>query len=276
MPPLPPPLLPTSTPPTLITQGAESHLYRTAYLLPTLPAALKHRPPKPYRHATLDARLTRHRLLSEARALVRCRRAGLRVPALYALDAEAGWVLMEWIAGPSLRAGLKTWMKARDEDKEQQEGLRKLMSEVGGLVGAMHAAGVVHGDLTTSNLMLRPPPSSSSAPTASPSPLADQAPPPTPEGEVYLIDFGLATQSLQDEDRAVDLYVLERAFRSTHPSPASSSVLADGEADGVAAGRLDLFAEVLRAYGESFRGAKVVLRRLEDVRMRGRKRSMLG
>lgn len=77
-------------------------------------------------------------------------------------------------------------------------------------------------------------------------------------GEVVLIDFGLAAQSIQDEDKAVDLYVLERAFGSTHP-----------EAE-------DEFKEVLRAYGESYKGAKVVLKRLEEVRMRGRKRSMIG
>ncbi len=78
------------------------------------------------------------------------------------------------------------------------------------------------------------------------------------KGEIVLIDFGLAGQSLQDEDKAVDLYVLERAFGSTHPD------VEEG------------FQEVLKAYGESYRGAKVVLKKLEDVRMRGRKRSMLG
>lgn len=78
------------------------------------------------------------------------------------------------------------------------------------------------------------------------------------EGEIVLIDFGLSAQSVQDEDKAVDLYVLERAFGSTHP-----------EAEG-------LFREVLRAYGESYKGAGVVLKKLEEVRMRGRKRSMLG
>jgi TP53 regulating kinase-like protein len=81
------------------------------------------------------------------------------------------------------------------------------------------------------------------------------------EGEITLIDFGLAshsTQNLQDEDRAVDLYVLERAFAATHPAAEP------------------LFKEVLKAYGESFKGAKAVLKRLEDVRLRGRKRSMLG
>ncbi|KAI4138842.1 MAG: hypothetical protein LQ341_004492 [Variospora aurantia] len=78
------------------------------------------------------------------------------------------------------------------------------------------------------------------------------------EGEIVLIDFGLAGQSVQDEDKAVDLYVLERAFGSTHPE------VEEG------------FKEVLRAYGESYKGAKVVLKRLEEVRMRGRKKSMIG
>ena len=52
---------PSSTPPRLITQGAEGRVYRTTYLVPDLPCALKHRPSKPYRHPTLDARLTRQR-----------------------------------------------------------------------------------------------------------------------------------------------------------------------------------------------------------------------
>ena len=81
---------------------------------------------------------------------------------------------------------------------------------------------------------------------------------PSLDGEVVLIDFGLAAQSLQDEDKAVDLYVLEKAFGSTHPTAE------------------DLFQEVLNAYRTSYKGAQVVLKRLEDVRMRGRKRSMLG
>ncbi|KAL9581993.1 MAG: hypothetical protein Q9212_003565 [Teloschistes hypoglaucus] len=78
------------------------------------------------------------------------------------------------------------------------------------------------------------------------------------DGEVVLIDFGLAAQSVQDEDKAVDLYVLERAFGSTHP---------ELEED---------FKMVLEAYGKSHKGARVVLKKLEEVRMRGRKKSMIG
>jgi TP53 regulating kinase-like protein len=77
-------------------------------------------------------------------------------------------------------------------------------------------------------------------------------------GTIYLIDFGLTSATIQDEDRAVDLYVLERAFAATHPAAEP------------------LFQEVLKAYAESYKGAKPVLKKLEGVRMRGRKRSMLG
>jgi TP53 regulating kinase-like protein len=81
---------------------------------------------------------------------------------------------------------------------------------------------------------------------------------PSMEGEIVMIDFGLASQSVQDEDRAVDLYVLERAFGSSHPRTEK------------------FFEEVLVGYRESYKGAGPALKRLEDVRMRGRKRSMIG
>lgn len=187
------------------------------------------------------------------------------VPGVLGLDWEEGWLACEWIEGRTVRVCLDEWLE-RVEDEEDAEisghghedgvevkgeakrQLGSLMERVGRAVGRLHDIGVVHGDLTTSNLMLRP--------------RREQE---RSEGwgndlasDMVLIDFGLAVQTVQDEDRAVDLYVLERAFGSTHP-----------QAEG-------LFKEVLRAYGESYKGAKVVLKRLEDVRMRGRKKSMIG
>ncbi|KAG0646088.1 Atypical serine threonine kinase BUD32 [Hyphodiscus hymeniophilus] len=244
---------PSTTPPYLITQGAEALLYRSTYLLPSLQCALKYRPSKPYRHPILDARLTKHRILSEARVLAKCRREGVPVPAVYALDEAAGWLMIEWIEGEVVRVKLNEWLKRRKEEgvmEGQDDGeLVGLMGRVGGAVGRMHAVGVVHGDLTTSNLMLRPRKGEENGDAVEGKML---------DGEVVLIDFGLSSQSTFDEDRAVDLYVLERAFGSTHPRAES------------------LFKEVLSAYGKSFKGASVVLKKLEDVRMRGRKRSMLG
>ena len=170
--------------------------------------------------------------------------------------------MMEWIEGDTVKRVLNEWLKVKSKDgaghdrtKEDDVQLIDLMVRVGKAVGRMHEIGVVHGDLTTSNLMLRSP---------DPPPVAKDvsgdlsSARPSLEGIIVLIDFGLATQSIQDEDKAVDLYVLERAFGSTHPTAES------------------LFREVLKAYGTSYRGANVVLKRLEEVRMRGRKRSMLG
>ena len=169
------------------------------------------------------------------------------MPAVWAVDWEEGWSLVEWIEGGTV----KEWIRNRGQEKE---GLRVLLGRMGRAVGKLHAAGVVHGDLTTSNMMLRP----AKTPQQNSQSSEEQGITGIADAEIVLIDFGLATQAVQEEDRAVDLYVLERAFGSTHPKEEG------------------LFGLVLEAYGSSYKGAKSTLRRLEDVRMRGRKKSMIG
>ncbi|KAI9716856.1 MAG: TP53 regulating kinase [Chrysothrix sp. TS-e1954] len=248
--------------PILIYQGAEALLYKTSFpvsnidlnadpsptltgspnhQLTTYDAFLKHRPCKPYRHPSLDAKLTKHRILSEARVLLKLRRDCLRcVPAVYAVDWDEGWMIGEWVAGGTVRALL--------ERKEADEtSLLRLMKSIGHVVGQMHKFGVVHGDLTTSNLMLRHPFQHSKAELFS-----------GHEHEIVLIDFGLSSQTQADEDRAVDLYVLERAFGSTHPQTER------------------LWEEVLSAYALSYKGARTAVKRLDEVRARGRKKVMIG
>ncbi|KAI0836746.1 tyrosine protein kinase [Hypoxylon sp. FL0890] len=261
---------PSSTPPTLITQGAEARLYKTTYLLPSIPSALKYRPPKAWRHPVLDARLTRHRILAEARILAKCRREGVPVPAVYAVDEAAGWMMMEWVSGAPARVGINEWLKRRKEseeakghegdavpvtgDREEDKELVALMRRIGSAVGRMHKVGIVHGDLTTSNMMLRPW-EKGRGPSNGTTSNSDGS----LDGDIVIIDFGLASQSSSDEDRAVDLYVLERAFASTHSRAE------------------ELFTRVLdSAYREAFKQAPIVLKKLEEVRMRGRKRSMIG
>ncbi|PYI22807.1 hypothetical protein BO99DRAFT_377030 [Aspergillus violaceofuscus CBS 115571] len=291
----------TLPPPILLTQGAEAHLYKTHYLNATThPAALKIRPSKPYRHPILDRRLTRQRILQEARCLAKLVREGVAVPALYAVDWEGqtavvdaatgaeryggAWLLMEWVEGDVVRVVVQAWERAmlarfaaadqhprrrqadgemevdgdqgdngHVERKREEERMKDLLRRIGAAVGRLHAAGVIHGDLTTSNLILRPKKESGQGDGE-----GEGAGEVDLEGEVVLIDFGLASQSVQDEDRAVDLYVLERAFGSTHPRTEA------------------FFAEVLEGYRASYRGAASVLKRLEEVRLRGRKKSMLG
>ncbi|KXL51248.1 MAG: hypothetical protein FE78DRAFT_136212, partial [Acidomyces sp. 'richmondensis'] len=230
----------------------------------------KVRPRKAWRHPVLDRRLTRSRILGEARVLVRLSGEGIvsaggkvkgvgtgglkgSVPAVLGVDWEAGWLALEWIEGRSLKEGIRGWTVS-DDGKEGL--LKETLRRLGELVGRLHLAGVVHGDLTTSNVMLRHQPRRSREGGPSSADIVD-----VPLcGELVLIDFGLAMQSSSDEDRAVDLYVLERAFGSTHP-----------QEEG-------MFGEVLDGYvvGMGEKAGKAVLRRLEEVRMRGRKKSMIG
>ena len=297
---LPSPFNNTSPPPTLITQGAEAHLYRTTFLTPDIHAALKIRPSKPYRHPTLDARLTKQRVLAEARVLAKLASlvggggpdvggGEVKVPGVLGVDWDlsrgrgvgggGAWLLMEWVEGRSVKDLLREWDsvqkrrkgggrvdRAVDGAQAENEDVRRLLRRVGRAVGAMHSkGGVVHGDLTSSNIMVRPLVEGKSNGVVDGVREADEEKDKDAvdlEGEIVLIDFGLATQSIQDEDRAVDLYVLERAFGSTHPRQEGwfNEEVLDSE-DG---------------YKGSFRGANVVLKRLEEVRMRGRKRSMVG
>ncbi|KAF9739002.1 hypothetical protein PMIN06_012325 [Paraphaeosphaeria minitans] len=277
---LPPPF--TSSNLEVLTQGAEALVYRSVFLTPHTPCVVKYRPPKPYRHPVLDRRLTKARLLAEARVLVRCKRDGVDVPRVLGADWEAGWLVLEWVEGRTVRGVLDGWA---ERGASVEEGVVGLMGRVGRAVGRLHGIGVVHGDLTTSNLMVRQgerkeegvqgEQSKGRMTTSEMRMLAEDGETPSfpsveakrqeqrdeLEGDIVLIDFGLAshsTQNLQDEDRAVDLYVLERAFAATHPKAEP------------------LFQKVLSAYGESFKGARAVLKKLEDVRLRGRKRSMLG
>ncbi|KAI4709993.1 hypothetical protein J4E89_005225 [Alternaria sp. Ai002NY15] len=277
----------------IITQGAEALVYKTTFLTPHTPVVVKYRPPKPYRHPTLDKRLTKQRLLAEARSLIRVKRDGVNVPGVIGADWDAGWLVLEYVDGRTVRKVLDGWAhqvtqreKEMKDAQEGQEEILDLMRRVGREVGKLHELGVCHGDLTTSNIMLRTP-KSQDTPAQQPqrriprgkqttSTLREAAmngeeppdlPPADPPqqsntnslaGDIFLIDFGLTTASIQDEDKAVDLYVLERAFSATHPAAEP------------------LFQEVLKAYGECGKGARGVLKRLEGVRLRGRKRSMLG
>ena len=94
------------------------------------------------------------------------------------------------------------------------------MSQMGAEIAKMHLADVIHGDLTTSNMMIRPVFSSVDEFTTSElvhSPLFIVSDSMSYFITQVLIDFGLSYVSSLVEDKAVDLYVLERAFASTHP-----------------------------------------------------------
>jgi TP53 regulating kinase-like protein len=119
--------------------------------------------------------------------------------------------------------------------KADSEAVSKLMKQIGTAVARLHDGGLVHGDLTTSNMIVR-----------------------EGDGQLVLIDFGLSHLSKLPEDKGVDLYVLERALLSTHSD------------------QPELFKGILQAYQASSKHHAEVCRRFAEVRLRGRKRTMVG
>lgn len=212
----------------LLAQGAEGRVFAVTFL--GRPAVCKQRFQKTYRHPTLDTKITRSRLVGEARAIARARKLGVPTPALFYVDETQSALYMERVAGKTLKELIKNGMSERD--------MTDIGTQVGKHVAVMHDGGLIHGDLTTSNILV----------------VVDEA---TLEKRVVMIDFGLAHNSIVPEDKGVDLYVLERAINVTHAA-------------------LKLFEAVMTEYKKASGKWSASFNKFAEVRMRGRKRSMIG
>ncbi len=155
----------------IIAKGAEAAIYRIG------DGIVKERISKGYRLQEIDESLRKKRTRSEARLMREARRAGILVPQITAEDKYK--IEMEFIDGN----------KAMDE--LDWGNMIKICRLIGESIGKMHSFNIIHGDLTTSNMIVK-------------------------EGKLYFIDFGLGFQSSRIEDKAVDLRLLKQALQSTH------------------------------------------------------------
>ncbi|XP_077982991.1 EKC/KEOPS complex subunit Tp53rkb-like [Glandiceps talaboti] len=219
----------------LIKQGAEARVYSSTFM--GRPAIIKERFKKKYRHPSLDKKLTHRRTTREVSCILRCRKAGLCTPTVYFVDYESHKIYME-----NIENSITVRDYVAEEQKKTQETnpqtLISLAQKIGTALATMHDNDIIHGDLTTSNMLLRQP--------------VD------PSSPVILIDFGLSSVSGLHEDKGVDLYVLERAFLSTHPNTEN------------------IFEHILATYRKMSKKSSDVLKKLDEVRLRGRKRNMVG
>lgn len=199
-----------------------------------MPALKKVRFEKKYRHPELDKRLSKQRTRAEVRSIQRLAKRdpdvlGKILPVILFNDDRV--IIMTRIMNSRTACtALTEYRKSSDEEK-----IDRLLREIGTLVGKVHDAKIIHGDLTTSNI------------------LVDKS------GGLVPIDFGLSFTSDSSEDRAVDLYVLERALQSTQIDDSK-------------------FTLFLESYKKQLNPsvADSVLKKLEEVRSRGRKRLMIG
>jgi N6-L-threonylcarbamoyladenine synthase/protein kinase Bud32 len=148
--------------------------------------AVKRRVGKSYRNAHLDRKLIAERTRAEARIIAMARRSGVSTPVMR--DITPDTIVMERVRGDMLRDALTC----------------QNLEEVGTVIGLLHQAGIVHGDLTTSNIIIR-------------------------DGRCVLIDFGLSQISSEIETRGVDIHVLFQTLQSTTPEAAAlKSAFANG------------------------------------------------
>ncbi len=164
----------------IIYRGAESIIYIN--IIDNQKVLVKERIKKKYRIPAIDNKLRRFRTREETRLLTEARKCGVPTPKILDVDEEKCTIVMEFIDGERIKELLS---------KCKEENMKKICFEIGCSIGKLHSTGIVHGDLTTSNMIFK-------------------------DGKIFFIDFGLGFFSKRIEDFAVDLNLLYEALRSTH------------------------------------------------------------
>ena len=167
--------------PLLIKKGAEASLYLTDWH--GRKVIMKKRLPKKYRPSRLDKHIRTYRTIHEPQLMHEAKKAGVPTPTIFLVDLKNAMIIMEFIEGKQVKQLLSEVTKS-----ERQS----LCLKIGELIGRLHEYGIIHGDLTTSNMIL------------------------DSEGKIFFVDFGLGEKTKELEARGVDLHLMKRALQSTH------------------------------------------------------------
>ena len=158
---------------TVIQQGAEAVLIKRGEVL------LKRRVAKGYRLKVIDDKLRGIRTRKEAKLIEKAGKL-INVPKMLKVNDKEMEIEMDFIEGKKLSESL-------DEMKNWEE----VCLEIGKSIGKLHDSGIIHGDLTTSNMIYS-------------------------DGKLYFIDFGLGYENGRAEDKAVDLHLIKQALEAKH------------------------------------------------------------
>ena len=139
---------------------------------------LKYRYKKKYRNELIDKEFRKYRTRIEARILEKLYNY-INVPRLLYKNEENGIIVMEYIEGYNLAKYL------------EKLNYEEILYNIGKYIGLIHKNKIVHGDLTTGNMIYN-------------------------NGKIFFIDFGLSFFSNRIEDYAVDLHLFKELFESNH------------------------------------------------------------
>jgi Kae1-associated kinase Bud32 len=164
----------------IIYQGAEAEICVSKYM--NYNVVEKRRVHKSYRIDYIDDKLISSRTREEAKLMIEARGIGVSVPIIYDVDLVNGIITMEYLKGKRIKDILNIF-----SEKKRQT----LCKKIGESIARFHNNDIIHGDITTSNMILL-------------------------DDRVYFIDFGLGEKNSEIESKGVDLHVLMEALESTH------------------------------------------------------------
>jgi TP53 regulating kinase-like protein len=165
----------------LLKKGAEASLFRADWH--GKKALIKVRVPKRYRPPALDEQIRTYRTVHEPQLIHEAKQAGVATPLIYLVNVPRATIIMEYVEGQQIKQLLNV------AGKNERNAL---CVRIGESTALLHRHGLIHGDLTTSNMIL------------------------SPEGKVLFVDFGLGEKNIELEAQGVDLHLLKRALQSTH------------------------------------------------------------
>jgi TP53 regulating kinase-like protein len=150
------------------------------------------------------------------------KKAGVPTPLVFQVDTKKSVITMEFIEGKLVKQLLGSLSPTEREE---------MCIRIGETIGRLHGHGVIHGDLTTSNMIVNK------------------------EGRVFLVDFGLGEKNTELEAQGVDLHLMKRALQSTHYRFAEECF------EAIAKGYSSVIGE---------ERSKEVLRKIKEIEKRGR------
>jgi len=196
---------------TIIARGAEATITKTGNTI------IKERIEKLYRYPELDKKIRKLRTRSETKILEKAIKM-IPTPKVINSDENKSTIELEFIQGKKLSENL------------EKTKFKEVCEKIGNNLAKIHDNNIIHGDLTTSNMILN-----------------------EKENKVYFIDYGLGFQSSRVEDKAVDLHLIKQALEAKHPKIYEEA-----------------FKAVIKSYIKQSKEAKQTLVQLEKVEKRGR------
>ncbi len=156
---------------SIIALGAEALIIKNKNIV------IKKRIKKSYRFPNLDIKLRKQRTKRELKLL---EKSFPLIPVPKIIKSSEYEITLEYIEGKKLSDNLDSLKNAA-----------RVSNLMGQNIANLHDSDIIHGDLTTSNMILK-------------------------KNKVYFIDFGLGFISPKIEDKATDLHVLKEALEARH------------------------------------------------------------